>query len=369
MIGTITYILSRAGWRAMNGPLTEERRRLAGAEPPAAYVSYDPRLLAGAGWYGYRISFKGGDRQLIDRARYMLLERYNIRDSYEYYADGVYVIGVLLRQRVPHYGIGGGAPTPEPDALNFYMPNGGTISLNKTGSPTVVELEYCLDDNGRWIIWQPDNNGNRSLVLSAGQRMYVRNTSETSTKFSTWTTNFYAFSFSAGTYAGGDLRSLVCKIPSNASSAGSIFCFYGLFMNATNLIKANIKLLFTDLPRSFYRSMFEGCSNLIEVPETITATTSSGEQPCYHMFYGCSKITKLPKLTLLQLTDYAYGAIAENCRNLNYVYTEMTDISADGCLFNWLNNVSYTGDFYCPAELTIPSGANGIPSGWTRHDI
>ena len=87
MIGTITYILSRAGWRAMNGQLTDERRRLAGAEPPAAYVSYDPRLLAGAGWYGYRIAFKGGDRQMIERARYILSERYTIRDSYEYYAD------------------------------------------------------------------------------------------------------------------------------------------------------------------------------------------------------------------------------------------------------------------------------------------
>lgn len=108
MIGTITYILARAGFRAMNGPLTDERRRLAGAEPPSAYVSYDPRLLAGVGWYGYRIAFKGGDRQMIERARYMLSERYVIRDGYEYYADGVYVFGVLLRQRVPHYGIGGG---------------------------------------------------------------------------------------------------------------------------------------------------------------------------------------------------------------------------------------------------------------------
>lgn len=115
MIGTITYILARAGWRAMNGTIADERRRLAGAESPAAYVSYDPRLLAGVGWYGYRIAFKGGDRQLIERARYMLSERYSIRDSYDYYADGVYVIGVLLRQRVHHYGIGGGSISHEDD--------------------------------------------------------------------------------------------------------------------------------------------------------------------------------------------------------------------------------------------------------------
>ena len=47
----------------------------------------------------------------------------------------------------------------------------------------------------------------------------------------------------------------------------------------------------------------------------------------------------------------------------------MTDISATNSTAVWLSNVSPTGDFYCPAELTIPTGANGIPSGWTRHDI
>jgi hypothetical protein len=38
-------------------------------------------------------------------------------------------------------------------------------------------------------------------------------------------------------------------------------------------------------------------------------------------------------------------------------------------LLNWLDSVAATGDFYCPAELTIPTGISGIPTGWTRHDI
>lgn len=38
MIGTITHILAKAGYKAMNGPLADERRR-----------------IAGAGWYGYRM--------------------------------------------------------------------------------------------------------------------------------------------------------------------------------------------------------------------------------------------------------------------------------------------------------------------------
>lgn len=44
------------------------------------------------------------------------------------------------------------------------MPNGGTISLNKTGSPTVVELEYSLDGGKTWTVWTEDGSGNRSLT-------------------------------------------------------------------------------------------------------------------------------------------------------------------------------------------------------------
>lgn len=339
MIGTITYILARAGFRAMNGPLTDERRRLSSAEPPAAYVSYDPRLLAGTGWYGYRIAFKGGNRQMIERARYMLSERYTIRDSYEYFADGVYVIGVLLRQRVPHYGIGGGAPTPEPDVLNFYMPNGGTVSLNKTGSPTVVELEYSLDRGQTWAIWQPDNDGNRSLVLSAGQRMYVRNTSETQTGFSTGSSNRYQFAFTDTVEAHGNINSLLCK---NAESVASLTVYC-------------------------YAFIFQNCSSLVTAPE-LPATTLA--QTCYsNMFQGCQSLVIPPKLPATTVPSYCYYSMFYNCTSLREIRTQMTDISAVSCLANWLYNAPAQGDFYCPAELTIPTGDSGIPSGWTRHDI
>lgn len=340
MIGTITYILARAGWRAMNGTIADERRRLAGAEPPAAYVSYDPRLLAGVGWYGYRIALKGGDRQMIERARYMLSERYTIRDSYEYYADGVYVIGVLLRQRVPHYGIGGGAqPAPEPDALNFYMPNGGTVSLNKTGSPTVEELEYSLEGGQTWTVWQPDNNGNRSLTLTAGQKVYIRNTSETQTGFSTGSSNFYKFDFTDTAEAHGNTNSLLCK---NAESVTTLSyaCFYGLFFNCASLVTTP-QLPATILASSCYSNMFSYCNSIITTSDLPVTTLAAN---CYqYMFYKCT--------------------------SLQEVRTQMTDISANNCINNWLGSVAATGDFYCPAELTIPTGSSGIPSGWTRHDI
>lgn len=323
----------------MNGPLADERRRLSGAEPPAAYVSYDPRLLAGAGWYGYRIALKGGDRDMVRRALAMLAEYYIIRDGYEYYDGGVYVVGVLLRQRVPHYGIGGCAPTPEPDALNFYMPQGGTISLIKNGSPTVVELGYSLDGGATWTVWNEDQDGNRTLTLTAGQRMYVRNTSETQTGFSIVGGNNYRFYFSDTVEAHGNVNSLLCRNANSVTTLSSN-CYHTLFYNCGTLITAP-ELPAIVLAQSCYMSMFEACSSLTSIPELIATNLVSD---CYRaMFYGCTSLRKIRTL--------------------------MQDITATNCLRLWVFNVYPTGDFYCDPNLTIPSGDYGIPSGWTRHDI
>lgn len=316
MIGTITHILAAAGWRSMNGPLADERRRLAGAEAPAAYVSYDPRLLAGAGWYGYRVAFKGGDRSMLERARYLLEQQYVIRDSYEYYADNIYTFGVLLRQRVPHYGIGGGAtPTPEPDALNFVMPDGGTITLTRTGSPTVVELEYSIDGGATWQIWEEVGNV-RSLTLAAGQKAYIRNTSETSTDFSLDIDNLYAFTTMDRCDLAGPIESLLCR--DYRSAVYTTGCFIRLFRN--NIYNQSI-----------------------HTSPVITAETVNTYRSLYQIFHSLSGLNKVTILT--------------------------KTITGSQAISNWLQGVSSTGDFYCPAELTIPTGASGIPTGWTRHDI
>jgi hypothetical protein len=55
------------------------------------------------------------------------------------------------------------------------------------------------------------------------------------------------------------------------------------------------------------------------------------------------------------------------CTILNSVTIYATDISASNCLSNWLGNVAQTGDFYNYGGATYPSGASGIPSGWTEH--
>lgn len=391
MIGTITHILAKAGYKAMNGTLADERRRLAGAVSPAAYVSYDPRLLAGAGWYGYRIALKGGDRQMVDRARYMLAERYTIRDSYEYYADGIYTFGVLLRQRVKLYGIGGGSSPVviDPTWLYFTMPEGGTVTLTKNGSPPAVTLEYSLDNGSTWTKWTESGNV-RTLTLNAGQTLHVRNTNENGKSFSTNFNEYYTFGFSDWCNAGGDVASLARKTPDSSVNYGD-FVLCGVFRNALKLLTPPLITVEKNGIRMLER-MFDGCENMLYAPalrlsvslygqyvfqncKTITEgaifknfSDTIGNNGLYGCYYGCTSL-KSVSFPFKTLGYQALSRALYNCSSLVEIKTSFTDISGSNCLANWVSGVAATGDFYCPASLTIPSGASGIPNGWTRHDI
>jgi hypothetical protein len=57
------------------------------------------------------------------------------------------------------------------------------------------------------------------------------------------------------------------------------------------------------------------------------------------------------------------------CIKLNYIKMLATDVSASGCLSTWVYNVSSTGTFVKHPNMTsLPTGKNGIPSGWTVKD-
>lgn len=177
------------------------------------------------------------------------------------------------------------------------------------------------------------------IDLTAGKHMYIRNTSETQTEFSNGSTHYYQFNFTDAVEAYGNTNSLLCR---NANSVITVYnyCYYHLFYNCSSLVTAPA-LPATTLAIYCYNSMFTNCTSLIIAPN-LPATTLANY--CYYtMFYGCTQLQE--------------------------IRTQMTDISALFCLNYWVYNTHAQGNFYCPAELTIPTGVSGIPSGWTRHDI
>ena len=143
-------------------------------------------------------------------------------------------------------------------------------------------------------------------------------------------------------------------------------CYNGMFSDCRSLTKAP-ELPVTKLEESCYSFMFYGCQSLTKAP-VLPATTLA--QYCYSsMFSGCQSLTEAPELPATTLAQNCYNSMFSGCQSLKKVRVSATTTATDA-LKEWLKNVSATGDFYCDPNATIfPTGASGIPKGWTRRNI
>lgn len=146
----------------------------------------------------------------------------------------------------------------------------------------------------------------------------------------------------------GDTVEFTVPSNQNGTSDGTGFM---MFQNSTCDFKAygNImSLCYVDyinnstlLGNNTFRRLFDGCSHLKSVENLVmpskTLTTS-----CYRSMFSYTEIS--------------------------YIKCLATDISASNCLASWLYSVSSTGTFVKDANTTWPSGADGIPTGWTVID-
>jgi hypothetical protein len=140
-------------------------------------------------------------------------------------------------------------------------------------------------------------------------------------------------------------------------------CYYGMLWNCTGLTNAPA-LPATTLANGCYNSMFHGCTGLTNAP-ALPATTLA--YYCYeYMFTNCTSLTSSPVLPATTLAVNCYYEMFKGCSNLSSVTCLATNISASGCTNDWLSGVASTGTFNKAASMNDwPSGASGIPSGWT----
>ena len=97
---------------------------------------------------------------------------------------------------------------------------------------------------------------------------------------------------------------------------------------------------------------------------------NSTENSCYlGLFMSCKSLIKAPDLVASSLSKSCYMSMFHGCTNLKYIKCLATDISASNCTFEWVRGVASKGNFYTPASTNWTTGIDGIPSGWTRHDI
>ncbi len=140
------------------------------------------------------------------------------------------------------------------------------------------------------------------------------------------------------------------------------YCYCFMFSGCASLTAAP-SLPATTLADGCYANMFLDCASLKAAP-SLPATTLA--KHCYfYMFFGCASLTTAPSLPAATLKDYCYYYMFFNCASLASVTCLATNISAEGCTKNWLENVAASGTFTKAAGATWPEGINGIPSGWT----
>lgn len=144
--------------------------------------------------------------------------------------------------------------------------------------------------------------------------------------------------------------------------------FYGLFDSCDTLVDASgLMLPATTLADQCYCQMFEKCTSLVAAPE-LPATTLAPD--CYdYMFNGCTSLVSAPKLPATTLAPRCYKYMFNRCSKLARITMLATDISAAECLYGWVASVAPTGVFTKHKDMnSLPTGTDGIPSGWTVID-
>ena len=159
-------------------------------------------------------------------------------------------------------------------------------------------------------------------------------------------------------------------------------CYAAIFNN-TNVIPDCNNIDFTNvtvIQSGVLTKLFEGTKvtdnilrNILPINQStnhyyLPVTTLSKQ--CYMgMFTNCTYLTTAPELPATTLAQSCYASMFYGCTSLNNITMLATDISASGCLSDWVKNVSATGTFVKnPSMSSLPTGNSGVPNGWTVTD-
>ena len=231
--------------------------------------------------------------------------------------------------------------------LTFYIVTGGTINWKRPdvfgGTKVHGIIYYKINNETEWHQLDSSNSTKRSFSVNAGDVVHIGGDNYTGTNADNQMGYSPGFTVSEGCtfWITGNILSLVNK--ENFSSLTELTApgqFNMLFYNCTGLLLVKNLYLPTNTTPYCYNYMFNGCSSLIgsiELPATLTTAN------CY-----CSMFRNT------QISDITVRAtnIASNAFN------------------SWLDsNTISDGVIRKSAALELPTGASGVPEGWTTVEI
>lgn len=118
-----------------------------------------------------------------------------------------------------------------------------------------------------------------------------------------------------------------------------------------------------------FSAYFSSSQGLVSAENLVLPATTL-KMGCYsYMFYGCTNLTTGPLLPAKTLDMMCYTQMFMGCTSLTGITCLATDVSAYNCCLDWVGGTSASGTFYKdPGMNNWPTGANGIPTGWTVVD-
>lgn len=226
--------------------------------------------------------------------------------------------------------------------LTFEITNDGNIVWKAISSNYVKTIEY-KKNNGNWTSITSTTSGVTISVVSGDIVQFRGNNITYGDAY------LNEYNYFGGTTAGFKLKGNIMSL-----------------INSTNFATLTA---FDSESYGTFTYLFYNCIGLTDASNLILPATTLSFGSYQAMFYKCSNLIIAPKLPAAILTSSCYKWMFYNCTNLNNVTCLATNIAASSCLGNWLNNVSSTGTFTKAASMTWwPSGASGIPTGWTVQD-
>lgn len=207
--------------------------------------------------------------------------------------------------------------TPPIIPLNFTANTAGsTIKLSKNWNPTAVTLETSTD----WTTWSTYTFGDTITLSNIGDKVYFRNTSETTTEFNKGNSDRYSFWMTWSISASWDISTLLNKNWTDTVIWSQ--SFNQLFVSCSSLTSSP-NIPFTTLADWCFNYMFIWCSNLETLPSLKTLTLPGF---CYRwMFFNCSKIKISSSKTWEYQTEYRIP--------ISWTWTEWS--SSLSTMFTW----------------------------------
>lgn len=248
---------------------------------------------------------------------------------------------------------------PTPVSLCFSAnTSGSTVTLNVVNlyMTVFVELETSIDGE----TWNPYTIWDTITLTNAWDKVYFRNTSETSTRFSWDNRDYYTFSMTWSISASWDITSLLCKNGTTTLRTIHSNCFRRLFQNCTSLTSAP-KLPLTTLASACYLGMFSWCTSLTAAPALPATEVKSN---CYsYMFSWCTSLTTASALPATTIGDYCYTEMFSWCTSLTTLPALPATTLAGTCYNSMFKDCSViklsetqTWEYQTPYR---------IPSSWT----